>query len=56
MTYLETQQNETQAAKEEARKLRTRMKAFERYVHADKYCPIQCAHTVLTTIRAFLHV
>ncbi|XP_040059688.1 E3 ubiquitin-protein ligase TRAIP [Gasterosteus aculeatus] len=29
MTYLETQQNETQAAKEEARKLRTRMKAFE---------------------------
>lgn len=29
MTYLETQQNETQAAKEEARRLRTRMKTFE---------------------------
>ncbi|TDH14608.1 hypothetical protein EPR50_G00044030 [Perca flavescens] len=29
MTYLETQQNETQAAKEEARRLRTKMKTFE---------------------------
>ncbi|XP_044078016.1 E3 ubiquitin-protein ligase TRAIP [Siniperca chuatsi] len=29
MTYLETQQNEAQAAKEEARRLRTRMKTFE---------------------------
>ncbi|XP_037639231.1 E3 ubiquitin-protein ligase TRAIP [Sebastes umbrosus] len=29
MTYLETQQNETQAAKEEARRLRTRMKTYE---------------------------
>uniref|UniRef100_A0A8C2ZCQ8 TRAF-interacting protein n=1 Tax=Cyclopterus lumpus TaxID=8103 RepID=A0A8C2ZCQ8_CYCLU len=29
MTYLETQKNETQAAKEEARRLRTRMKTFE---------------------------
>ncbi|XP_054473336.1 E3 ubiquitin-protein ligase TRAIP [Anoplopoma fimbria] len=29
MTYLETQQNETQAAKEEARRLRARMKTYE---------------------------
>ncbi|GAA6221773.1 E3 ubiquitin-protein ligase TRAIP [Lates japonicus] len=29
MTYLETQQNEVQAAKEEARRLRTKMKTFE---------------------------
>ncbi|XP_010769773.1 E3 ubiquitin-protein ligase TRAIP [Notothenia coriiceps] len=29
MTYLETQHNETQALKEEARKLRTRMKTYE---------------------------
>ncbi|KAJ0068362.1 hypothetical protein NL108_005930, partial [Boleophthalmus pectinirostris] len=29
MTYLETQQNDIQAAKEEARKLRTKMKTFE---------------------------
>ncbi|XP_070814809.1 E3 ubiquitin-protein ligase TRAIP [Chaetodon trifascialis] len=29
MTYLETQQNEAQAAKEEARRLRTKMKTFE---------------------------
>ncbi|TNN67350.1 E3 ubiquitin-protein ligase TRAIP [Liparis tanakae] len=29
MTYLETQQNETQAAKEETRRLRTRVKTFE---------------------------
>ncbi|XP_078103923.1 E3 ubiquitin-protein ligase TRAIP [Sander vitreus] len=29
MTYLEAQQNETQAAKEEARRLRTKMKTFE---------------------------
>lgn len=41
MTYLETQQNETQAAKEEARRLRTKMKTFERYLHSDKYCHIR---------------
>ncbi|XP_068171086.1 E3 ubiquitin-protein ligase TRAIP isoform X2 [Antennarius striatus] len=29
MTYLETQQNDTQAAKEEVRRLRTRLKTFE---------------------------
>jgi len=32
MTYLETHQNEVQAAKEEVRRLRTKMKTFERYL------------------------
>ncbi len=32
MTYLETQQNEAQVAKEEARRLRTKMKTYERYL------------------------
>lgn len=34
MTYLETQQNDVQAAKEEARRLRTKMKTFERYLQS----------------------
>lgn len=33
MKYLETQQNETQAAKEEVRQLRTKIKTYERYIH-----------------------
>ncbi|MEQ2169075.1 hypothetical protein GOODEAATRI_021120 [Goodea atripinnis] len=36
MVYLETQQNEVQAAKEEVRRLRTRMKTFEGYSLAFK--------------------
>lgn len=32
MTYLQMQQNEAQAAKEEARRLRTKMKTFEKYL------------------------
>lgn len=31
MTYLETQQNDAQAAREEARRLRTKMKTFQKY-------------------------
>ena len=31
MTYLETQQNDAQLAKEEARRLKTKMKTYERY-------------------------
>lgn len=31
MKYLETQQKETQAAKEEARRLMTKMKTYEKY-------------------------
>lgn len=31
MSYLETQQNEAQAAREEARRLRTKMKTFQKY-------------------------
>lgn len=34
MTYLETQQNEAQAAKDEARRLRTKLKTFERYLQS----------------------
>ena len=30
MTYLETQQNDAQSAKEEARRLKTKMKTYER--------------------------
>lgn len=32
MSYMETQQNEVQAAKEEARSLRTKLRTFERYL------------------------
>lgn len=32
MTYLETKQNEVQAAKDEARRLKSKMKTFERYL------------------------
>ena len=32
MTYLETQQNDVQAAKDEARRLKVKMKTFERYL------------------------
>lgn len=38
MTYLETQQNEVQAAKDEVRRLRTKIKTFERYWHSYNYC------------------
>lgn len=31
MSYLETQQNDAQAAREEARRLRTKMKTFQKY-------------------------
>lgn len=37
MTYLETQQNEVQAAKDEVRRLRTKMKTFERCQQLKKY-------------------
>lgn len=36
MTYLEMQQNDVQAAKEEARRLRVKMKTFERYLQLHK--------------------
>lgn len=32
MTYLETQQNEVQVAKNEVRRLKIKMKTFERYL------------------------
>lgn len=41
MTYLETQQNDAQAAKEEARRLRTKMKTFERYLRSYNYCHVK---------------
>lgn len=34
MSYLETKQNDAQAAKEEARRLRTKMKTFEKYLQS----------------------
>lgn len=41
MTYLETQQNDVQAAKEEARRLRTKMKTFERYLQSYNHCHVK---------------
>lgn len=32
MTFLETQQNDATAAKEETRRLKTKLKTFERYL------------------------
>ena len=39
MTYLETQQNDVQAAKDEIRRLRTKMKTFERCLQSHRLGP-----------------
>lgn len=36
MIYLETQQNEVQAAKDEVRRLKTKIKTYERYCNLYK--------------------
>lgn len=53
MTYLESQHNDSLAAREEARKLRIKLKTFERYLGT--FCGIYLCRMYLCRIKYTAH-
>lgn len=49
MTYLETQQDDVQTVKEEVRRLKVKMKTFERYW-------VSAGHLIMLLIKIFLNI